>query len=92
MAFGMHNILSTRSNRKMQNDYRFRASHRKSALRSYLSKAKRSGEAVEDFMSTADRKELRLELKMSIIKRTSLNLIVLLLVFLLMYSMVSYMS
>ena len=92
MAFGMHNILSNRLNRSMQYDYKLRASHRKEALRSYIAKAKRTGEGIKDFMPITDREEIRAKLRSARIRSHSLNLVVLVLVLILIYSMISYMS
>lgn len=92
MAFGNHGAISTRNNRRMQNDYKFRANYRKEALKSYLSKAKRSGRLITDNLSTEERAKVRDRIKAMTTKRRTLNVVTLILIVVLLYSMVSYMS
>jgi len=92
MAFGTHSISSFRYNRNMQNDYKFRSSHKKSALRSYFSKARHSGAIIRDHLSSIERAKVREKVKSARNRRTAGNIVVFILVIVLLYSMVSYIS
>ena len=92
MAFGTHNISSNRYNRNLQHDYKSRAQHRKEALKTYFSKVRRSGTMVKDHLSSSERTEIRSRLTAVRKRGLMANVVVLILTFILLYSMVSYLS
>lgn len=92
MAFGTHNISSVRYNRNLQNDYRSRAKLKKSALRDYFSKARRKGALVKDHLSKSERAEVRARLKARKRSGQLVNITMLFITILLVYSMVTYLT